>query len=61
MLDEHDLLRFCQRNIFVKFMGIIGVFRLKVEDINELQSIKNSVIVSTHPSYLDVLVLLSFP
>ena len=46
-------------NIFVKFLQLSRVLKLNIEDINSLQNIKNSIIVSTHPSYIDVLILLS--
>ena len=46
-------------NMFVKLVRFIKLIRLGVEDIKKMESIKNSVIVSTHPSYIDVLIILS--
>lgn len=44
---------------FVKFLQLIGVLKFSIENINSFKHIKNSIIVATHPSYIDVLILLS--
>ena len=46
-------------NFFVKFLIFIRILDLNIEDIEKLKSIKNSVIVSTHPSYIDGVILIS--
>ena len=46
-------------NIFVKLVQLVKLIRLEVNDIKKLESVKDSVIVSTHPSYIDVLIILS--
>ena len=35
------------------------MLKLDIENFDSLKNIKNSIIVSTHPSYIDVLILLS--
>lgn len=50
----HNLWRF-----FICFLKTIGILKLNIEDIDSLKNIKNSIIVSTHPSYIDVVILLS--
>ena len=46
-------------NIFVHFLMFIKVVKLEIKDIEKLRGIKNSVIVATHPTYIDVLILIS--
>ncbi len=46
-------------NIFIKAIQAVKIIKLDIENINTLKTIKNSVIVSTHPSYIDVLILLA--
>ncbi len=41
---------------FVKWLSVTQVIRLDIEDIS---SIKNKVIVATHPSFIDVLILIA--
>ena len=45
--------------LFVKFLEFIGILKINIKDKEKLQSIKNKIIVSTHPSYIDVLILMS--
>ncbi len=45
--------------IFVAFLQLVKVLRLDIEDYEKIKNIKNSLIVSTHPSYIDVLILLA--
>ena len=42
---------------FVYFMMILGLFKL---DIKKLSKIKNKVIVATHPSFIDIVILIAF-
>lgn len=49
----------CVWQFFVKFLQITGIIKLEIEDINRLKNIKNSIVVSTHPSYIDVVILIS--
>lgn len=44
---------------FIKYLSVTGVLKLNVEDIEKISSIKNKIIVLTHPSYIDILVLMS--
>ncbi len=46
-------------NFFVKFIQMIKLIKLDISNLDKLKNIRNSVIVSTHPSYIDVLILLS--
>ncbi|MBR6163185.1 1-acyl-sn-glycerol-3-phosphate acyltransferase [bacterium] len=43
---------------YVRFMEFVKVYKVEPKNIEVLKNIKNSVIVSTHPSYFDVLILL---
>lgn len=45
--------------IFVGFLKFIGVLKLNIENLEKIKNIKNSIIVSTHPSYIDVLIIIS--
>jgi len=40
-------------------MEFVKVYKIEVKNLEILKNIKNSVIVSTHPSYFDVLILLA--
>ena len=42
---------------FVYFMMILGLFKL---DIKNLSKIENKVIVATHPSFIDIVILIAF-
>ena len=44
---------------YVLFMEFVGVYKVEVKNLEKLQNIKSSVLVSTHPTYFDVLILLS--
>ena len=44
---------------YVRFMEFVKVYKVEVKNIEKLKSIRNSVIVSTHPTYFDVLILLA--
>lgn len=58
-LDTYSKIVHGSYGIFVKFLQLIKVLKINVENTDKLKSIKNSVIVSTHPSYIDVLIILS--
>ena len=45
--------------VFVNFIRFIKIIKLDIDNIEKLKTIKNSIIVSTHPSYIDVLILLA--
>ena len=45
--------------IFVKYLKLIKIISVKTNDLDKLKNIKNSVIVTTHPSFIDGVVLLS--
>lgn len=44
---------------FVRYLAKVGVLKLNVENVEQLNNIKNKIIVSTHPSYIDILILMS--
>lgn len=44
---------------FVKLLETLRVIKVQVDDIDKIKNIKNSIIVSTHPSYIDILILMS--
>ena len=44
---------------FIGLLKFLKIIRIESEDIEKLKNIKNSIIVCTHPSYIDVMVLIS--
>ena len=58
-LDLYSKIIHYSWNTFVKFLLLIRVLKLNIKNPSELKSIKNKLIVSTHPSYIDVLILLA--
>lgn len=44
---------------FVLLLQKLKIIAIKSNDIEKLKNIKNSIIVSTHPSYIDILILIS--
>ena len=45
--------------LFCNFMRYTGAASVKKEDFEKLKNIKNSIIVSTHTSYIDVVIMLA--
>lgn len=45
--------------IFVNFLIFIKLIKLDIKDKEKLQNIKGKVIVATHPSYIDILILMA--
>lgn len=46
-------------NFFIFLMEFFKLIKLNVSDIEKIKNIKNSIIVSTHPSFIDVVILMS--
>ena len=44
---------------FVKWLCFIGLIRLDIKNLDELVNIKNKIIVATHPSFIDVVILIA--
>ncbi len=44
---------------FVRAMCFIRLIQLEIDDINKIRNIKNSIIVSTHPSFIDGVILMA--
>lgn len=44
---------------FLNFLINVRILKLEIDDIERLKNIKNSIIVSTHPSFIDILILIS--
>ncbi len=44
---------------FIWLIEKTGVINLTVKDIEKIRSIKNSIIVSNHPSFIDIVILMS--
>lgn len=44
----------------IRLMILFNIFDLKISDIDKLTNIKNAIVVSSHPSYIDVLILIAF-
>jgi len=49
----HKLWRF-----FTNFLILTGVMKLNIKNRKEIEQIKNKIIVSTHPSFIDVVILI---
>ncbi len=45
--------------IYIRMLEICKVLTLKVNDEEKIKNIKNSIIVSTHPSFVDIVILMS--
>ncbi len=45
--------------LFVRFMCFVGVIQIEVQSAERLVNIGNSVVIANHPSYLDIVILLS--
>ena len=43
---------------FTNFLIFTGVMKLNIKDRKEIEQIKNKIIVSTHPSFIDVVILI---
>ncbi len=50
----HNLWKF-----FVTLCKTTGMIRLEIQDKEKIQSLKNNVIVATHPSFIDIIILIS--
>ena len=44
---------------FIWLMKITKIIEVNVDDIEKIKNIKNSIIVSTHPSFIDIVLLMS--
>lgn len=44
---------------FVKLLTIFGIIELDVNNWDKICSIQNSIVVSTHPSFIDIVILMS--
>ena len=44
---------------FVGLIEFLSIIDLKIDNPEEISKIKNSIIVSTHPSFIDILILMS--
>ena len=44
---------------FIWLISKTGVVNVTVEDLEKIKNIKNSIIVSTHPSFIDIVILMS--
>ncbi len=56
--EDYDMLRKLWK-FFVGILCKVKIINVKVDEIEKLKNIKNSIIVSTHPSYIDILLLIS--
>ena len=57
-LDNYELL---QKSwfFFINLLEKLKILKLEITDIDKIRNIKNSIIVSTHPSFLDIVILMS--
>lgn len=44
---------------FIWLLQAITIIKLDIDDINRLKNLKNSIIISTHPSFIDIVILMS--
>lgn len=44
---------------FIKLLEFLKIIKLNINDLNAIKNIKNSIIVSTHPSFIDVVIIMS--
>lgn len=44
---------------FLNFLIWIKILKLNIDNLERLKNIKNSIIISTHPSFIDILILIS--
>ena len=44
---------------FIWLIEVTGVIKLNISDLEKIKNIKNSIIISTHPSFIDVVILIS--
>lgn len=63
--DEDKKFKTCSvilRKSWIFYLGILKFFRIAeihIEDLDKIKSIKNSIIISTHPSLLDIVILIA--
>ena len=63
--DENKKIKTCSdilRKAWVFYLGILKLFRIAeihIEDFDKIKNIKNSIIISTHPSLLDIVILIA--
>lgn len=57
-LDNYETL---QRswNFFINLLQKLRILKLQITDLDKIRNIRNSIIVSTHPSFLDIVILMS--
>ena len=44
---------------FIWIIKTLKIIELKIDDLEKIKNIKNSIIVSTHPSFIDIVILMS--
>ena len=44
---------------FIQLLNVLKIIKLQVGDLEKIKNIKNSIIVSTHPSFIDIVILIS--
>lgn len=65
IFKENDYMYFSSDTIyklwgfFVKLCKFTKLIRLEIKDLEKIKNIKNKVIVATHPSFIDIVILLS--
>lgn len=57
-LDNYETL---QRSwdFFINLLQKLRILKLQITDLDKIRNIRNSIIVSTHPSFLDIVILMS--
>ena len=54
-----DLIHFTWRNLLLNLMLVLRLIKLDIKNLSELENIQNKVIVATHPSFIDVVILIA--
>lgn len=44
---------------YIYLLKKLKIIKLEIKDLDKIRNIKNSIIVSTHPSFLDIIILMS--
>jgi len=57
-LNEYKILKKSWQ-IFIFMLESTGILKLNIKDKNLIENLKGSIIVSTHPSFVDVIILMS--
>lgn len=58
MYFSSDLIHFTWGKILINLIKLAQLITLDIKNLSDIKSIKNKVIVSTHPSFIDIVILI---